>query len=781
MLTWFNNLKVSAKISLGSGLILVLLVAVAAMAYSGLTSANGEFATYRQVARQSNELGRVQANILSARVAVKSYFATGAEEELTKVNTRLDATAEIIDNALFLFEAKEDIAATQEITDRIAKYRQVFDEAKALFVRAAELNNTLNTLGPEAEAELTKVMTSSFSTNDLAASQATAKVMREMLLVRIYSARFMANPTTENGDTALAAFDNYGKVVDDAGRCCDISAVKTIMGNYGTTLKDMITATNARNDMITNTLDPLGREIASDSENLQLAKKAQQDEIGPRATANIESMVNITVVISAFALVVGALAAFFISSLISKPIVRMTSTMKEMAEGEYDLEVPAQNRKDEIGMMAKAVEIFRQNGIRVREMTEEEKQRIERNRIERANMMQELQAAFGEVVDAAVAGDFSHRVTTEFPDAELTSLASSVNNLVETVDRGLGVTGAVLSSLANTDLTSRVEGTFAGAFEKLKTDTNAVADRLTEIVTQLKSTSRGLRTATGEILSGANDLSERTTKQAATIEETSAAMEQLAATVKQNAERAEEASIKTKSMSKSAEEGGAVMREANNAMEQITSSSAKISNIIGMIDDIAFQTNLLALNASVEAARAGEAGKGFAVVAIEVRRLAQSAAEASSEVKKLIEQSANEVAGGSKLVASAAEKLSTILDAVKDNNILMEGIAKESREQASAIEEVNTAVRQMDEMTQHNAALVEQTNAAIEQTEVQAADLDRVVDIFRIAKQGEATVQAAAPKARQETKQGTLKKIASGAKTLLTQGNAAVDKDWNSF
>jgi methyl-accepting chemotaxis protein len=178
-------------------------------------------------------------------------------------------------------------------------------------------------------------------------------------------------------------------------------------------------------------------------------------------------------------------------------------------------------------------------------------------------------------------------------------------------------------------------------------------------------------------------------------------------------------------------EGGGVMDSATQAMSAIETSSAKISNIIGLIDDIAFQTNLLALNASVGAARAGDAGKGFAVVAVEVRRLAQSAAQASAEVKVLIEASAGEVRSGAQLVSQAAHKLGEILDGAGESSTLIEQIARANREQANALDEVAVAVRQMDEMTQHNAALVEQTNAAIEQTETQANKLDQIVDVFR--------------------------------------------------
>ncbi|MDR3474913.1 MAG: methyl-accepting chemotaxis protein [Devosia sp.] len=481
-------------------------------------------------------------------------------------------------------------------------------------------------------------------------------------------------------------------------------------------------------------------------------------------------------------------AAFFIARTITVPINRMTKAMREIAAGRYETEVKGAHRRDEIGDMARAVEVFRGNGLKVAEMTEAEKAAVAQRAAEHGQMMVDLRNAFGEVVDAAVDGDFSRRVDAEFPDAELNALAQSVNGLVETVGRGLAETATVLAALAEQDLSKRVRGDYKGSFLQLKMDTNAVADKLTEIVAQLKDTSGSLKLATGEILSGANDLSERTTKQAATIEETSAAMEQLAQTVLQNAQRASDASVVAATVTRTAEEGGQVMTAANAAMERITASSAKISNIIGLIDDIAFQTNLLALNASVEAARAGDAGKGFAVVAVEVRRLAQSAASASAEVKVLIEQSGTEVSGGSKLVADAAQKLTAMLQAARSSNELMDGIAKESRAQASAIEEVNTAVRQMDEMTQHNAALVEEINASIEQTESQATDLDRIVDVFTLEQGGRqmAAPAVVAPEpARPARAAGGIKamqqKVKQAAKSYLSRGNTAVKEDWSEF
>ncbi|MEO9298817.1 methyl-accepting chemotaxis protein [Devosia alba] len=525
----------------------------------------------------------------------------------------------------------------------------------------------------------------------------------------------------------------------DATERSQLEAVKPVMDSYFEKINGMLTVAAAQpfdaaalDAALADTL--AAQLVVTDTIKVYSAYSGEL-MAGMRADADASAFTAmLTLAISA---AVGIAIGLTVSMLVGRrtivsPVRNLTQTMSELADGKLDVEIANADAKDEIGAMARAVEVFRQNAKRVAALSAEE---AAHNMaiVERADMMALLQGELAAVMKAASAGNFDKRVATDFSDGELNSLAASVNGLVETVDRGLAETGTVLSAIANTDLTQRVTGDYQGAFGALKNNTNAVAEKLADIVAQLQDTSRSLKTATSEILAGANDLSERTTKQAATIEETSAAMETLADTVMKNAERAQQANGKAKEVTISAEQSGEVMAKATGAMERITTSSSKISNIIGLIDDIAFQTNLLALNASVEAARAGDAGKGFAVVAVEVRRLAQSAASASADVKVLIEQSANEVRDGSRLVADAADRLNGMLDGVRASSTLMDGISRDSQEQSTGITEVSIAVRQMDEMTQHNAALVEEMNAAIEQTETQATELDMIVDIFKVS------------------------------------------------
>jgi len=525
----------------------------------------------------------------------------------------------------------------------------------------------------------------------------------------------------------------------DETELSQLEAVKPVMDAYFEKINGMLTVAAAQPFDAAALDAALADTLASQKVVTDTIKvySTYSGELMASMRADAEASAFTAMLTLAISAAVGIAIGLTVSMLVGRrtivsPVRNLTQTMSELADGKLDVEIANADAKDEIGAMARAVEIFRQNAKRVSALSAEE---AAHNMaiVERADMMALLQAELAAVMKAASAGNFDQRVATNFSDGELNSLAASVNGLVDTVDRGLAETGTVLSAIANTDLTQRVTGDYQGAFGALKNNTNAVAEKLADIVAQLQDTSRSLKTATSEILAGANDLSERTTKQAATIEETSAAMETLADTVMKNAERAQQANGKAKEVTTSAEQSGEVMAKATGAMERITTSSAKISNIIGLIDDIAFQTNLLALNASVEAARAGDAGKGFAVVAVEVRRLAQSAASASADVKVLIEQSASEVRDGSRLVADAADRLNGMLEGVRASSTLMDGISRDSQEQSTGITEVSIAVRQMDEMTQHNAALVEEMNAAIEQTETQATELDIIVDIFKVS------------------------------------------------
>jgi methyl-accepting chemotaxis protein len=457
-----------------------------------------------------------------------------------------------------------------------------------------------------------------------------------------------------------------------------------------------------------------------------------------------------------------------------KPLNAMTDNFARLSRGEAGLALDDRHIVKEMDALGDVLRAF-QISLRERLALTAQADTAAGAALARAEAAADLNMEIAAVAEAAVHGDFSQRVTRSFDDPDMQRLADTINALVTTVDRSIVETGTVLSALAQADLTQRMNGDYDGALRRLRDDTNAVGDKLVDLIRKLRGTSQGLKTATREILSGANDLSERTTRQAATIEQTSATMEQLAGTVVANAQRAEEASQKAADVSRTAEEGGEVMRQATSAMERITQSSSKISNIIGLIDDIAFQTNLLALNASVEAARAGEAGKGFAVVAIEVRRLAQSAAEASNEVKALIEQSSAEVRGGSRLVAEAAAKLDAMLGGARLNYQLLQNIAVESRSQASSIDEVNVAVRTMDEMTQHNAALVEETNAAIEQTEAQAQELDDAIAVFTL--DDGVPSRAAAALAQTRAVSRPVSRIGSRP----TRAAVALEKDWSEF
>ncbi|MBB5575120.1 MULTISPECIES: HAMP domain-containing methyl-accepting chemotaxis protein [Rhizobium] len=459
---------------------------------------------------------------------------------------------------------------------------------------------------------------------------------------------------------------------------------------------------------------------------------------------------------------------------LSRPIRKVTETIKQVADGNFDIEVPFAGRADEIGDMAAAVDVFKQNGNAVRRMNAEETAMRAKS--------DDLQSSMSLVVSAAAAGDFSRRIEKDYGDVNLNRFAGNINELLTSVDTGVGEVRRVLASLAEGDLTQTMRGEFHGAFAELQQNVNSTFATLQSTMREVRETTGSINTNTNELRAASDDLAKRTEQQAAALEETSAALDQITAVVQSSTERAQEASVMVTEAKENAAHSGKVVRNAVDAMGRIEQASGEISQIIGVIDEIAFQTNLLALNAGVEAARAGEAGKGFAVVAQEVRELAQRSATAAKDIKALISKSGDEVQVGVKLVQATGEALAAIEGRVLKINDHIHSIATAAREQSTGLTEVNKAVNQMDEVTQRNAAMVEETSAATHRLSGEADGLVRLVARFKV----DISAASAPVSARAETH----RPVASPARRMMgkvasafTGGGAAAPaaQGWEEF
>ncbi len=731
--------SIATRIYVGFAIVLALLSGLAIFTFTSMNSVSEVFTRYRSSARDSLAINEMNADLAMARMNALKWRLTPDAAAARAVD---DMTTEMLGD---LETAAERLDATRaerlrRASGQIAEYDAAFDEAVELQAQRDELVDRMSAIGPDARKNLTEIMTTAYSDNDPEAAFYAGRAQEALLLGRFYSERFLLSNDRAAFDEAQSRMaagaetlvELTSKLTNPRRRAL-AQATAELMTQYSATLDEVREVITARNQRFTNTLDRIGPALAAEYGAVVREIVDEQNTLGPEAAAQISGTRSTAMTVGAAALAVGLALAFLIGRWIAGAVKRMAETMNRMAGGELEMAVAGDQHKHELGLMAKALKVFQENGLEKRRLDAEAKEAVERDRRageERAA----LQARVAEVVEKASAGDFASRVDARFEDETLNQFGQMMNGLLDTVSKGVDETVKVMDSLSRGDLDAEMSGAYQGAFAELQTNVNGTVRKLRQIVTDIQTASDQIKTATGEIATGAGDLSSRAENQAASLEEVAATMEEMSATVKKNAENAVSASNLSSDARERADKGGSVVSEAVTAMSRIEEGSGKIAEIVTVIDGFAFQTNLLALNAAVEAARAGEAGKGFAVVASEVRTLAQRSAEAARDIKGLIQESSHQVSDGVRLVTETGESLKEIVDAIRQVSATITEISEASREQSSGVDEITAAITSMDEITQQNSALADESASAARGLGDQAESLEKMMAFFTIGR-----------------------------------------------
>ncbi len=563
-----------------------------------------------------------------------------------------------------------------------AEYKVLIENDAAALVKMARANRNITTMAYDAYQLV-------------AYEPGSAKSTKALETYRDYRAR------------TLQRLDEVSTLVPDEAPT--VESLKTEFEAIATKLDEAVAAALAGNQAqalaLLSESDELVTSITAKLVEWTDRNAAENTADSSRMTSEVQGAVFITVACLALAVLAAILASMFVSTKgITGPLNRLSERMKTLASGDLSVEIEGQARKDEVGVMAQAVQVFKDAGIRARQQETEAtamRQAAETERRQNQLLSEEAAQRQAAVVEALAMG---------------------------------------LDGVSKGDLTVQLTQTFPPDYVKLQQDFNGAIGQLRQTMASVVSNVSAIRAGSDEIASASDDLSKRTEQQAASLEETAAALEQITVTVKRTASGSQQAAQAVASARSDAQASGEVVQRAIAAMGQIEKSSAEINQIIGVIDEIAFQTNLLALNAGVEAARAGDAGRGFAVVAQEVRALAQRSAEAAKEIKGLISTSGQQVSQGVSLVGETGQSLARIVEQVAAIDGLVSEISSSAQEQASSLSQVNTAVNQMDQMVQQNAAMVEESTAASHSLKSEAGELDGLVSRFNV---GNAPVAAA--------------------------------------
>lgn len=595
----FSNLKVGKKVGVGFGAILVFLTIASAVSYFGLSDANEEFGEYRLLARQTNEMGRIQANLLSARLGVKDYILKNTKEAADAVRRRAETTEEVIHGAEDLFQGSQHLQTIVGAATEIANYRSSFEEVTGLVIQRNQLVDQLNTIGPESERTLTKIMESAFTDGDASAAYRAGIALRHLLLARLYSNRFLVDNQQASADRSnqelsdfnTSATEMLGELENPTRRELATRVVQ-LSTNYHDTFGQIVSVIFKRNEIIRGTLDVIGPRLADQMEQIKLSNKSEQDRMGPLATEHMHDAVILVEVVSGIAILLGVLLAFVIGRAISRPIIEMTGAMERLADGDITSEIPSQGRGDEIGVMAKAVQVFKVNAAEVERLKVEELERSARQENEIKEKLNELARELNDEVQVAVSQINTQAEGMRGNSSEMNDVIGRLSERTTIVSEGANQANGSIQTVASA--TEELSASISEITRQVN-QSSSIAQSAAQEAARTDQTVGGLAEAAekiGDVISMIQDIAEQTnllalnaTIEAARAGEMGKGFAVVAAEVKnlanQTGKATEEISSQIGSIRSETEGAVDAIRSISGTIKQINEISESITEAVG--------------------------------------------------------------------------------------------------------------------------------------------------------------------------------------------------------